>query len=92
MKIVKNQRILGEALQSVDREIAVFSKRQLELEENSDDWGSRLVAQEEHRKTMSDVLEALSQALKDVRKDVANLQNPLVRQAFWFKETLFHLY
>ncbi|XP_041355086.1 cytadherence high molecular weight protein 2-like isoform X2 [Gigantopelta aegis] len=77
MKVMKNQRILAEALQSVEREIAVFSKRQFQLEENANDWNSRLIAQEEHRRTMSDVLDTISQALKDVRKDVANLLNPL---------------
>ncbi|XP_041352188.1 uncharacterized protein LOC121370786 isoform X2 [Gigantopelta aegis] len=75
--LVKNQQNLAKLVQSVDSKIADFSKRQLQLDEHGDDWIGRLNAQEQHHKMMTDVLQTISQAIKDVRKDVADIQNPL---------------
>ena len=80
LKLTKNQRVLAEALEAVDREIAINERRLAHIDESTDDWGGRLMAEEEHRKALSDAMQTLSKAVKDVRNDVTLIQNPQVRR------------
>ncbi|XP_041355087.1 FK506-binding protein 5-like isoform X1 [Gigantopelta aegis] len=76
LKMTKNQRVLAEALEAVDREIAINERRLAHIDESTGDWAGRLMAEEEHRKALSDAIQTLSKAVKDVRNDVIRLQNP----------------
>ncbi|XP_041355074.1 uncharacterized protein LOC121372686 isoform X3 [Gigantopelta aegis] len=76
LKMTKNQRVLAEALEAVDREIAINERRLAHIDESTGDWAGRLMAEEEHRKALSDAIQTLSKAVKNVRNDVTRLQNP----------------
>ncbi|XP_041355090.1 uncharacterized protein LOC121372694 isoform X2 [Gigantopelta aegis] len=76
IKMRKNQQVLGQALEAIDREITINERRLSHITDTNNEWGGRLMEEEENRKVLNDAIQALAKTLKDVRNDVTRLQNP----------------
>ncbi|XP_071081161.1 kinetochore protein Nuf2-like [Haliotis cracherodii] len=75
-KITKNQRILAEALESIDRELTVFQSKLRHIDERTDEMRGRQRKEELHRKTINDALQVLTKAVKNLRVNIKKIINP----------------
>ncbi|XP_046582500.1 nuclear matrix constituent protein 1b-like [Haliotis rubra] len=75
-KITKNQRILAEALESIDRELTVFQSKLRHIDERTDELRGRQTREELHRKTINDALQILTKAVKNMRTNIKKIINP----------------
>ncbi|XP_046341873.2 nuclear matrix constituent protein 1b-like [Haliotis rufescens] len=75
-KITKNQRILAEALESIDRELTVFQSKLSHIDERTDEMRGRQTREELHRKTINDALQVLTKAVKSLRGNIKKIINP----------------
>ncbi len=77
-KITKNQRVLAEALESIDRELTVFDRKLSHIDDVSDDVAGRVLKEELHRKAINNALQTLTNAVRSVRREIFKLTNPEV--------------